>query len=184
MRLLVIDLEATCWRDASTGPNGEPSEVIEVGYCMIEKDRLGGAGTRLVRPKLSTVSEFCTELTTLTQEMVDTGFIEPTVAVQSIMRELGVVRPDRQVYASWGEFDHKMLRQAGVFLGRHLNLAPMYGFLTGRSKSGGLKDAVDATVGWSGTHHRGDADALNAARLALWMMENFDLGKAVKELVK
>ncbi len=66
-KIIVIDIEATCWQKYP--PPDQESEIIEIGICIvdvatakpIEKESI------LVRPERSKISEFCTQLTTLTQ---------------------------------------------------------------------------------------------------------------------
>jgi inhibitor of KinA sporulation pathway (predicted exonuclease) len=72
-QILVVDIEATCWEGAI--PLGEESEIIEIGICPLDiasGQRLEKASI-LVKPERSRVSEFCTHLTTLTQEQVARG---------------------------------------------------------------------------------------------------------------
>ncbi|MFW5667426.1 MAG: exonuclease domain-containing protein, partial [Coleofasciculus sp.] len=72
-QILVIDVEATCWQGKP--PPGQESEIIEIGVCLLDCHSHYAVKTEsiLVKPERSTVSEFCTELTTLTQEQVDQG---------------------------------------------------------------------------------------------------------------
>ena len=91
-KIIVIDVEATCWD--SKPPSGERSEIIEIGICVLdctERNKAlrafkSGVGfdidveiprpvrekrrSILVIPKYSNVSEFCTSLTTTTQELL------------------------------------------------------------------------------------------------------------------
>jgi len=66
-RILVIDVEATCWE--GNPPPGQTSEIIEIGLCMLDVPTLTRAEQRtiIVRPVCSRVSAYCTQLTTLTQ---------------------------------------------------------------------------------------------------------------------
>ena len=72
-RIIVIDIESTCWQDKP--PIGQESEIIEIGICTVDV----ASGKRLekesilVKPEKSQVSEFCTQLTTLTQAQVERG---------------------------------------------------------------------------------------------------------------
>src|SRR5690349_21940189 len=71
--VLVVDVESTCWE--GTPPSGDVSEIIEIGICPLSV-ATGVRGERrsvLVRPSRSSVSPFCTRLTTLTAEQVDAG---------------------------------------------------------------------------------------------------------------
>ncbi|MFR9751083.1 exonuclease domain-containing protein [Nocardia sp. 004] len=111
-RLLnVVDVEATCWEGKV--PVGMVSEIIEIGLTVVDLD----AGERiaehriLVRPARSTVSEFCTELTGLTQDEVDTG-----MAFSDACRLLASEhRSGTKPWASWGDYDRKQFeRQCAV----------------------------------------------------------------------
>ena len=72
-RILVVDVEATCWE--GDPPPGQFSEIIEIGLCVLDVTTLARVEQRdiLVRPACSTVSSYCTQLTTLTQADVDGG---------------------------------------------------------------------------------------------------------------
>src|SRR5687767_11998663 len=72
-RILVIDVESTCWEGPP--PRGQISEIIEVGLCVVDVDELRRIEKRaiLVRPQASEVSEFCTRLTTITPELAASG---------------------------------------------------------------------------------------------------------------
>lgn len=72
--LLVVDLEATCWDDAQHGR--EDMEMIEFGAVLVRMSDLQPIDERswFIKPKLHPVlSEFCTELTSITQAQVDAG---------------------------------------------------------------------------------------------------------------
>jgi 3'-5' exoribonuclease 1 len=76
MYICVLDFEATCWKDKS-GPGFE-HEIIEFPSVLINYDENTGKITKLgefqefCNPKLNkTLSDFCTELTGITQDQVD-----------------------------------------------------------------------------------------------------------------
>jgi len=66
-RILIVDVEATCWE--GDPPPGQISEIIEIGLCVLDVATLTRVERRdiLVRPVCSTVSPYCSQLTTLTQ---------------------------------------------------------------------------------------------------------------------
>jgi len=106
--ILVVDLEATCWE--STTPEGEPQsihnmEIIEIGCALT--NRLGTVlDTRsfMVRPERQPVlSAFCTELTHITQAMVDNAQTLPSVAAQ-MNTWLDGYGTDLH-WCSWGNYD-------------------------------------------------------------------------------
>lgn len=70
MNYIILDLEATCWRDRASG---NQSEIIEIGALKIDDHKmLLGEFSAFVKPKLHPkLSEFCTELTTIEQGDID-----------------------------------------------------------------------------------------------------------------
>jgi len=68
---LVIDLEATCWRGRP--PEGMYNEIIEIGITGVDyrTKEIKFKDTIVVKPKFSDISEFCTELTSIDQELID-----------------------------------------------------------------------------------------------------------------
>ena len=116
-RILVVDLEATCWRTPEERPAGERHEIIEIGYAEMTRDpktrewsTLPGASI-LVLPEQSTVSDFCTELTGHTQgDLLRRGF-----PYRMALAELRRRFPKLHLvpWASWGDYDREMLRAAG-----------------------------------------------------------------------
>jgi len=99
--LNVVDVEATCWDGEP--PAGQVSEIIEIGLTTVDLDagKRTGKHRLLVRPARSAVSGFCTGLTGLTREEVDTG-ISFAEACRVLAAEYqSAVRP----WASWGDYD-------------------------------------------------------------------------------
>src|SRR5690554_4143139 len=97
--ILVVDLEATCWEDQTT-PAGDAQsihnmEIIEVGGALAtRKGNLVDARSFLVRPTRNPVlSDFCTELTGITQSMLDAALALPE-AVEAMNAWLGALPDD------------------------------------------------------------------------------------------
>ncbi|WP_223839460.1 3'-5' exonuclease [Saccharopolyspora pogona] len=103
----MIDVEATCWESSS--PEGQVSEIIEVGVCVVdiearervERDRI------LVQPETSRVSDFCEQLTGLTQAEVDRGVDFREACALLAERHRGTSRR----WASWGDYDRKQFQR-------------------------------------------------------------------------
>jgi len=72
-KIIVVDVESTCWKGKP--PEGQINEIIEVGLATVNVETLEiiNKQSYIVKPKLSIISNFCTELTSITQEMVDKG---------------------------------------------------------------------------------------------------------------
>ena len=166
-KILVVDLEATCWE--SEPPNGESSEIIEIGLCVLDVatgERTDTQGI-LVKPERSALSDYCQKLTTITPDMLMGA---PSFAEACALL---VERFDstRRTWASYGDFDRiKLMQQCedwGVpypFGRSHINVKNLFALQQGLSKEVGLQEAT-ALIGlpFEGTIHRGVDDAWNIA---------------------
>jgi inhibitor of KinA sporulation pathway (predicted exonuclease) len=172
-KIIFIDLEATCW--ASVEEQGDQvSEIIEIGACML--DLKTGLPERkksyLIRPRHSTISNFCTELTSITPELIKSQGIPFGDAVNKLKKDFG---PTTRTWASWGYYDKAEIERECVRhnipypMGRnHINAKNLYALKHGLSNELGMIAALQhAGIPHEGTHHRGDDDAWNCAKL-LW----------------
>lgn len=170
-QIVVVDLEATCWRHPTERPPGEQQEIIEIGACLLDTNGKRSAPTSLlVRPILSTVSDFCTELTGHSQEKLDAEGMSFTAACQQLVERFSA---PRRVWASYGNFDRTMFEQqcdemdvSYPFGQTHLNIKALLALHERWAKEMGLARACKR-LGHSleGQHHRGVDDAWNAAWL-------------------
>ena len=106
-QIIVIDLEATCWE--GDPPPDQEREIIEIGLCLLDvrTGRRGEHTSIVVRPERSTVSAYCTELTTLTQEEVEGG-----ISFAEACRLLRDTYRSRQgVWASFGDYDRQQFER-------------------------------------------------------------------------
>ena len=173
--LNVVDVEATCWQGAP--PAGQRNEIIEIGLTVVDvaaRERLERHRI-LVRPRQSSVSAFCTELTGLTQSEVDTG-----VDFAGACRILAVEhRATKRAWASWGDYDRKQFgRQCEAeqvdypFAPRHLNAKALFATAHGLSRPVGMARGLAlAGLPLEGRHHRGEDDAWNIAALVLHLAD-------------
>jgi len=101
-RINVIDIEATCWENKP--PVGEQNEIIEIGITIIDVNDFEVIKTDsiLVKPLYSKVSEFCTNLTTITQGELDKNGIFFAEAVNMLKKEY---KTRDYLWASWGDYD-------------------------------------------------------------------------------
>jgi inhibitor of KinA sporulation pathway (predicted exonuclease) len=168
----VVDVEATCW--SGRPPPGQVSEIIEIGLTVVDlaaRQRLAKHRI-LVRPAASAVSEFCTELTGLTQSEVDGG-VSFADACSALVAEHDA---RRRGWASWGDYDRKQFvrqcRATGVdypFGNRHTNAKAVF---AGQGRQVGMARALELVgLPLEGRHHRGDDDSWNIAALVLLMVE-------------
>jgi inhibitor of KinA sporulation pathway (predicted exonuclease) len=173
--ILVVDLEATCWQDAP--PQDQTSEIIEIGLCVLEvaTGRRVDKTSIVVRAEASTVSTYCTRLTTLTQEEVEAGLSLEEAC--RILREQ--YRGRERPWASYGDYDRLKLqeecRARGIeypFGSRHLNVKTFFALVHQLPREVPLDEAMAlAGLPLEGWHHRGSDDAWNIARLLAAMLE-------------
>jgi len=168
-RILVVDVESTCWE--GNPPPGQMSEIIEIGLCVVDVVALERVVRRsiLVRPACSTVSAYCTQLTTLTQADVDPG-VSLAEACRVLAQEY---QSGQRLFASFGDYDRQQFERNCAAFGipypfgpTHLNVKNLAAVAYGWSREVGMSEAlVRAGLPLEGTHHRGGDDAWNIAGL-------------------
>lgn len=171
-RLLnVVDVEATCWDGRP--PEGQVNEIIEIGLTVIDlaaRERVSKHRI-VVRPRRSTVSPFCTELTGLTQTEVDAGIDLASACAQLTAKYVA----NERGWASWGDYDRKQFRRDCAATGtdypfddRHTNAKAVYASAFGLRRPIGMAQALEQSgLPLEGRHHRGDDDSWNIAALIL-----------------
>lgn len=173
-QIVVVDVESTCWKDKP--PPGVPSEIIEIGICTLDLKTLerGEKKSILVKPKRSEVSPFCTELTTITPEMVKNA-----ASLKEAMMVLATYKTDSRPWASWGDYDRKMINQECISkqvpnpMNRtHLNVKNLFALKNKLDKEVGMDEALKILkTPLTGTHHRGGDDAFNIAGILATLLK-------------
>ncbi len=102
-RVVVVDVEATCWKK---GVFSRQKETIEIGAVLLLLDRAQSKWPEFqtfVRPlRLPRLSTFCRELTGIAQENVDAAPAFP----EALQRFLEWSQPlERVVLATWSHYD-------------------------------------------------------------------------------
>ena len=179
-KIIVVDIEATCW-DVSPPPDGQLNEIIEIGMCIynVEKDDISDKRSIFVKPTASKISEFCTQLTTITPEQVDEHGIDFATACDILVNEY---QARKYLWASWGGYDHKMFRQQCRRMGisypfgkKHMNIKKVFADHHKGKRMGMTRALKKAELELIGTHHRGDDDAYNIARLMQYLVRAYDM---------
>ena len=173
--VVIVDIESTCWKNHNT-PDGERSEIIEIGICTLEIETLQIDNKRsvFVKPTESTISPFCTELTTITPELVFRKGIAFDAACQMLQDDY---RTKNRLWLSWGNYDRRMFMEQcsrrGIdypFHENHCNLKGLFANIYGNRL--GMKAALNKIgLDLQGTHHRGDDDAHNIARILAYLLD-------------
>ncbi|MET9088111.1 3'-5' exonuclease [Streptomyces sp. NPDC004237] len=177
--LNVIDVEATCWDGQP--PPGSVNEIIEIGLTVVDvaARRRVSRHRVLVRPTRSTVSDFCTELTGLTQAEVERGVVFAEACRILVEEYEAGERP----WTSWGEYDRRQFaRQSqadavaypfGYPTERtHTNAKAVFAAAYGLRRKPAMDHALQiAGLPLEGRHHRGEDDAWNIAALVLDLLD-------------
>ncbi len=176
-KILVIDLEATCWK--SNESRGQTSEIIEIGICVLNtKDgSISQNKGIMVKPKHSTISSFCTELTTITQGLIDEQGISLSDACKLLREEYDAYS---YTWASYGGYDLKMMKSECLHKGvdyplcqDHINVKELFTEAREINKKVGMNGALQILgLPLEGTHHRGVDDAKNIAKILYWCITN------------
>ncbi|MFD2335575.1 exonuclease domain-containing protein [Pedobacter mendelii] len=170
-------MEATCWDGAN--PEGMESDIIEIGICLLDlkSGEISDNKGVLVKPERSTIGTFCTELTTITPEMVaqdGISFIEACTLLKK--QYLSQSYP----WASFGAYDMKQFqRQCSAtdvgypFSPSHINVKTLFALKKKLDHEHGMAGALELLdLPLEGTHHRGVDDAKNIAKILNWILNN------------
>ncbi|KAM4595766.1 ERI1 exoribonuclease 2 [Fundulus diaphanus] len=207
--LIVIDFESTCWREK----NNYGQEIIEFPAVLLNTSsgEVESEFHTYVQPQEHPfLSEFCTELTGITQAQVEAGVpLQICLSrfnrwVQNLQLEKGVMFPNKQqpcpasspskklcTFLTWSDWDlgvclqyeckRKQLHKPDV-LNSWIDLRSTYRLFYGR-KPKGLNGALqDLGIQFSGREHSGLDDARNTARLAARMMRDGCVLKITRSL--
>jgi inhibitor of KinA sporulation pathway (predicted exonuclease) len=175
--IIIVDIEATCWD--GTIPEGQQSEVIEIGVCLLNKatGQITANDGILVKPEHSTVSPFCTSLTTITRELLDKEGIPFGQACRQLYDLYG---SQTDTWASYGAYDLYMMktqckerRIPYPLPDNHINVKNYFGKKKRLKRNTGMAGALTMLgLPIEGTHHRGCDDARNIARIMHWCLTN------------
>lgn len=176
-KIVVVDIEATCW-DGFDAPEGQQNEIIEVGICLVNPKSnpitVTDKRSILVKPTESVISTFCTNLTSITSEMIEEKGVSYEEACKILEDEYDT---RNRLWGSWGAFDMRLFksqcRRRKVrypFSKKHSNLKRVFHEFHGERM--GLARALTAVgIEAQGTAHRGDDDAYNTACLLQHLFE-------------
>ncbi|XP_034544679.1 ERI1 exoribonuclease 2 [Notolabrus celidotus] len=207
--LIVIDFESTCWREK----NNYSQEVIEFPAVLLNTSsgEIESEFHTYVQPQEHPMlSEFCTELTGITQVQVEAGIpLQICLSrfsrwLQKLQLERGVVflkgqqkpsTPSQKLctFVTWSDWDlgvclqyeckRKQLYKPDV-LNSWIDLRSTYRLFYDR-KPKGLNGALqDLGIQFSGREHSGLDDSRNTAQLAARMMRDGCVMKITRSLVK
>ena len=192
--LIVLDFEATCWKDKQNQPS--PGEIIEFPAVLLDcsTGKVEDTFHQYVMPvETTTLSEFCTNLTGISQETVSqsdplpavmklfSDWVKSVCAARDILLNPTTEQPGKlhATFLTWSDWDlgTQLLyecKRKSVFRASHFNawidLRAVYRKYY-KSKPQGLNGALEERgMMFVGREHSGIDDARNTARLVFKMI--------------
>lgn len=174
---LFVDLEATCANDHSIPK--QQRETIEIGAVMVKRASRQTVGQfqEYIRPlRHAKLTEFCTKLTGITQDQVESADLFPGV----FRRFSDWCHSYADVYFfSWGTFDRKQFHSdckfhqlAYTLPPHHMDFKKLFYKTMILSKRAGLQETLSQLgLAFEGKPHSALSDAANTARLLPCVLE-------------
>ena len=169
-KIVVVDIEATCWNGKT--PDDMESDIIEIGICLLDVHTGEITDNRgiMVTPERSTISPFCTELTTITPELIAQEGIPFKEALKILKNEYDT---QSRAWASFGAYDLKQFQRQCTALKRgypfgpsHINVKTLFALKQKLGHELGMAGVLKMlNIPLEGTHHRGVDDAKNIAKI-------------------
>ena len=169
MNYIILDLEATCWKDRNVN---KQNEIIEIGALKIDKNgNYINEFSEFIKPKLNPeLSDFCKELTTIKQAEIDSA---DTYEIVIKKFKEWINENESYVLCSWGFYDkNQFLKDCELhsintnWLNNHISLKHQYAEIKNLKKPVGMGIALKKEgLVLEGVHHRGIDDARNISKI-------------------
>lgn len=174
-KIIVVDLELTCWDDPS---RADDMEIIEIGTCVFDglTGEIGRKLSTLVRPSSACcdrhwdISDRCQQITGLTAAKLR----REGAPLREALNRLRKLYPFRSSgWAAWGEGDRRRMSTEcaakGIpypFTDAHLNVAQLHALFKRNTRRVSLEEALEQLgMEFDGRPHSGADDAWNTARV-------------------
>lgn len=179
---VVLDFEATCWSD------NDEHEIIEWPMALLDlkNKKIASEFMSFVKPKRSELSDFCKNLTSITQDQVDSapGFLEVFNSALEWLGKISQKSPEKKIiFLTCGNWDlEKMLpsdlelhkvppHKAKVFT-NWINIKEIFRGKFAEFKKASMPDMLKKlNLPLIGHHHRGIDDTRNLATIVLALVE-------------
>jgi 3'-5' exoribonuclease 1 len=176
--ILVVDLEATCC-DLHSIPRHQ-METIEIGAVMVDLATLSIVDEfqTFIKPRRHPIlTDFCLQLTSITQAQVDTA---PTFPAAIDLWQPWLMQFEHTIFGSWGDYDRKQFQQDSKHhridlpypvSSNHVNLKEIFSQAQGLGTRYGMAQALNLShIELTGTHHRGIDDARNISKILPYIL--------------
>ena len=162
MKVLIIDLELTCWNE----PTEQIPEIIQIGLIEVDtiKREISRKKEMYVLPEKTEISEFCTELTGITKKQVYKQGLSYDKAIEILETKFGF---KNKLVIGWGR-DDKAFRSG---IDQYMNLSHLYSMINLTDEKFNLKKALEREgLSFEGEAHNALVDAENTAKLFIHLM--------------
>jgi len=177
-RINIWDLEATCWEDKEY--QKEHSEIIEIGICQLDLKTLEIIDQEyyLINPKKSDISEFCTNLTNITQDMMDKEGMSLQRASKLIRKRFA---PKKYPSGAWGACDIDKMEKDCITQDAvqpfnkdlYYNLGQIYSMFNQEKPNFSLVNAMKKEGIEYDELHRALPDSINTAKILVNMIKRY-----------
>lgn len=175
--ILFVDLELTCednqGRFVCNG-NERFREVIEIGVVKVDnvKGLIVDKETYLITNEREPITEFCTSLTGISQELIDKEGVNLGKASKQIVQRFGSLN---KTWFAWGCGDYNAMvkncerkNYRNPFSCNYVNYSELYALMNGWTRSRSLKKVALANeISFNGQQHRALVDAEATAEIYL-----------------
>ena len=172
--LILVDIEATCWKGWE---NAEEMETIEIGAVKLDASlEVIDQFTIFVRPVIHPqLSEFCVNFTSIQQSDVDGAELFPA----AFGKFLAWIGDQPYLWFSWSSYDAKRMRDDLAyhnqpipdFFEKHHDLKKLYAQKEGFKDLVGMRRALkNLEISYSGRQHRAIDDAVNTAHILKYVL--------------
>lgn len=175
---IILDLEATCWKDRNVK---KQNEIIEIGAIKIDGNgKIISEFSEFVKPKLNPeLSDFCKDLATIEQSDIDSADTFDIV-IERFKKWINLDEP--YILCSWGFYDkNQFAKDCDLhnldknWLNNHISLKHQYVKIKKLNKPIGMSGALKREgFELDGTHHRGIDDARNIAKIFLANIDKWE----------
>jgi len=167
---IIIDFEATC-SNTEEFPRSE-MEIIEIGAVVYQDGEETKALSLTVKPERNPIlTDFCKELTGITQTMVENGISFPEAMTVLNLFMQGLKDP---TFCSWGDYDKNQLEKDCKYHEvrnpfadeEHINIKKRFSDYLGTTKRFGVEKALNKLgLKFEGNQHRALNDAKNISKI-------------------
>ena len=166
---IVVDIEATCWKDWE---NAAEMETIEIGAVKLNAAlEVVDEFSIFIRPVIHPVlSEFCVKFTSIKQSDVAAADLFP-VAFKAFFNWIGA---ERFIWYSWSDYDRQRIMDDLTYhdqpippeMQNHRDLKKLYAESENLEERVGMRRALkNLNISYQGRQHRGIDDAKNTAEI-------------------